>query len=77
MTSTQMKTAMSNAKPFIPNKMNFPSLADDDTNSTEDNSPLISCSSGSPKTDNSSKSQNGTPTQLDLQGQSGCCSAFN
>ena len=51
MTSTQMKTAMSNAKPFIPSKFDFPTLGDDDSNSTEDNSPLVSCNSGSPKTE--------------------------
>ena len=51
MTTTQMKAAMSNAKPFVPNKMDFPSLGDDDSNSTECNSPLVSCSSGSPKTE--------------------------
>ena len=40
---------MSNAKPFFPNKMDFPSLGDSDTNSTEDNSPITSCQSDSPK----------------------------
>ena len=44
-----MKTAMSNAKPFFPNKMDFPSLEDSETNSTEDNSPITSCQSDSPK----------------------------
>ena len=50
-----MKSSMSNAKPFYPSKMDFPSLGDSDTNSTEENSPIISCESHSPKTKNNSE----------------------
>ena len=76
MTTTQMKAAMSNAKPFVPNKMDFPSLGDDDTNSTECNSPLVSCSSGSPKTESINASPENS-TKFENQGQSACCSPFN
>ena len=65
MTSTQMKTAMSNSKPFVPSKFDFPSLGDDDTNSTEDNSPLVSCSSGSPKIDSMNKNS-ASPVQSEV-----------